>query len=374
MVDQFYSPESFQVATPDAGLAATTDRLFYLDALKAFSITAVVSFHSLFIPAKSYTAHLASMEIIFAPLRFCVPVLLTISFLLLERSLSRRPEQSSGRLLQKRLLRLAIPAVFWFGVTALLKVCTGNSLLTIAQQLLTGNLFTGAYYFLILFQLIPLYLYLRSRVRVANLIWVGLATQLVVFGLMYILFRHGISSVLLSQFRHLDRAPFFYWMIYPILGAYLYHRLPSWHFRTLSQSFIVKGLVLLGLSLLFWFESSHLSETLHYNIPPFDYLLIACVLSPVVYFTCFMDLEENHVPRPWIGIIRLLSKYSLGIFCVNGILSQTLLSLGSRWVGGMTFSLPEVLLIKLIGWMVLLCISLGVSIMLDRAGLKVVVC
>jgi hypothetical protein len=40
----------------------------------------------------------------------------------------------------------------------------------------------------------------------------------------------------------------------------------------------------------------------------------------------------------------------------------------------MTFSLPEVLLIKLIGWMVLLCISLGVSIMLDRAGLKVVVC
>jgi hypothetical protein len=374
MVDHIYPPAETPSLVTDQAFVKVPERLLYLDALKAMSITAVVSFHGLFIPAKSYTTHVALVETIFAPLRFCVPVLLTLSFMLLERSLDRHPDQHSGHILKKRLGRLMLPACFWFSITALLKLLTGNSLLTIGQQLVTGNLFTGAYYFLILFQLIPLYFYLRSRMKLAQTIGVALGMQLLIFGVMYILFQNGIENTLLSRIRHLDRAPFFYWMIYPVLGVYLHHRLPIWNLRRKFIPLGLKVMILLGLSLLFWLESRSLSETLKYNIPPFDYLLVACVLSPVAYLICFIDLEEKHVSKPWYGIIRLLSKYSLGIFCINGILSQIFLSFGSRWVGGMTFSLPEVLLMKIIGWFMLLGISLCISIMLDRAGLKSVVC
>ena len=61
-------------------------RLFFLDILKAISIVAVVSYHSVFIPRSSYSDSFFWVEALSVPLRFCVPLLLVISFLLTQKS------------------------------------------------------------------------------------------------------------------------------------------------------------------------------------------------------------------------------------------------------------------------------------------------
>ena len=65
-------------------------RLFCLDLLKAISIAAVVFYHSLFVPVSTYANAAIAEKIIFAPLKFCVPVFFTISFMLFEREFSKQ--------------------------------------------------------------------------------------------------------------------------------------------------------------------------------------------------------------------------------------------------------------------------------------------
>jgi surface polysaccharide O-acyltransferase-like enzyme len=60
-------------------------RLFFLDLLKALSMVAVVSYYSIFLPKSTYAENAFFIDMLFAPLRFCVPMLFTISFLLFER-------------------------------------------------------------------------------------------------------------------------------------------------------------------------------------------------------------------------------------------------------------------------------------------------
>ncbi|MHC5824369.1 MAG: hypothetical protein ACYT04_53155, partial [Nostoc sp.] len=62
------------------------------------------------------------MDILFAPLRFCVPVFFTISFLLLERSLEKNSTASFYPLFKKRFIRLLTPTLFWGGLAILLRL------------------------------------------------------------------------------------------------------------------------------------------------------------------------------------------------------------------------------------------------------------
>jgi Acyltransferase family len=350
------------------------DRLFFLDVLKALSITAVVSFHAMFLPKAAYAGNLPILESAFAPLRFCVPVFLTISFLLMERSLHLRPEQSPQAFLKKRLARLAIPTLFWFGVAALLKLATGNSLLVIGLQILTGEIFTGAYYLIILFQLIPLYVWLRSRINLPKWIGLTIAVQCLMFLGLHVAFQSNFSSSLLAFLKPLNRAPFFYWFVYPVLGAYCYHALPKIQHYAAR---IHPGLkVILGLAMAGWLvgESIHLNAVLKYNLIPFDYLMVSCIFSVFVLLICTAHLTVFRVPKIWRTIIQTLSKYSLGIFCINGILSQIFLSIGSKvWKYGI-LPLETLPIIKILGWLVLLSASVGLSILLEKCRLKSIVC
>lgn len=350
------------------------DRLFFLDVLKALSITAVVSFHAMFLPKAVYVENLPVLESAFAPLRFCVPVFLTISFLLMERSFHLRPEQSPQAFLQKRLARLAIPTLFWFGIAALLKLATGNSLLAIGQQILTGEVFTGAYYLIILFQLIPLYVWLRSRINLPKSIGLAIAAQCLIFLGLHSAFQSNFSSSLLAFLKPLNRAPFFYWFVYPVLGAYGYHALPKIQHYAARISPRIK--VILGLAMAGWLtgESIHLNAVLKYNLIPFDYLMVSCIFSVFTLLIFTAHLTVFGVPKIWRTIIQTLSRYSLGIFCINGIVSQIFLSIGSKvWKYGI-LPLETLLMIKIIGWLVLLSVSVGLSILLDKCRLKSVVC
>lgn len=125
----------------------SSHRLFALDLLKAISITAVISYHAMLVPRSTYADSLPLLEISAGGLRFCVPVLFTISFFLLACSLDKtdlRPWQ----LLKKRLMRLLIPTTFWFGLAILLKSLTRNPFPHLMERLVSGNIFQGAYFFI----------------------------------------------------------------------------------------------------------------------------------------------------------------------------------------------------------------------------------
>jgi Acyltransferase family len=350
-------------------------RLFFLDVLKAICITAVVSYHSIFVTRTSYLGSLNLLEMLFAPLRFCVPVLFTISFLLAERGMSKQigPIWPS---LRKRLLRLAIPTAFWFGLVICLKFFRGSTTEELAGQVLAGTIFQGAYYLLVLFQYVLAFPWVRGWFQQSRNVLIAVFLQGLVFLAVYTLLSNNSGDAgaqVLTMLKSIGRPYFAYWFAYVALGVYfakhlpqivdLSRRLPKWK----------KTLMLLGTALLMFVEYQGLLGATGGSVPPFDYVLVSCVLSIPVAFLCFACVEETHLSAPMARTVSLLANYSLGIFCFNGILSEIFLSIGTHLSAGMMFDFPAILFMKLVGWGFLLTVSLGLSMLLGRLGLSMCV-
>lgn len=350
----------------------TENRLFSIDFLKAISITAVVSFHSIFVPESTYKSASHLTELLFAPLRFCVPVLLAISFLLLERGLEKLPaDKSVYPLLRKRLIRLAIPTVFWFSIAAitmrLLDKSSPTQLMIFALQ---GRIFRGAYYLLILLQFVPIFILFNRWFTVKKHVLLTVLLQCVALLLtqasLFGIFGPHIPSIL----RTIGRSLFVYWFVYVAIGAYLSN---NWSILKRISARIpiqLKILLLSGTCLFTVIEYRWLLSLTDNRIIPFEYAMFSCVLSVLVWFLCFAAIEEHQLSNSIKEVVQLLAKYSLGIFCINGILSYVFSEFGHHLVREATFSFSEVLLMKFVGWFLLLTGSLGLSIMLDKVGLK----
>jgi len=348
----------------------TTGRLFPIDLLKAISISAVVSFHSVFVPGSTYGSNYFRVDLLFAPLRFCVPVLLTISFLLLKRGLEAS-HKSRYPLLKKRLTRLAIPTIFWFSIAAgVVSFLVHSTLAELLISMSQGYIFRGAYYLLVLLQLVPVFIWLNSWFNAKKHIVLTMLLQCVVIVFVQAsllgIFGPDIPVIL----RTMGRPLFTYWFVYMALGVYIYN---NWSiFVKLSERIALplKALLLCLTCLLMMVEYKWLLLLTDGRIIPFEYMTLSSILSVLVWFLCFASVKENQLPASSQKVIQLLSKYSLGIFCINGIFSHILSTVGEHLLGGATFSFLEILVMKFIGWIFLLAVSLGLSILLARLGLK----
>ncbi|MGA7932848.1 MAG: acyltransferase [Kovacikia sp.] len=361
------------ILTTSSGAYPVKERLFFLDTLKAISIIAVVSYHSIFIPHSNYAENFSLIDTLFAPLRFCVPVLLTISFLLSQRSLDRQPMLTGWQLLGKRFARLAIPTVFWVGIAAGLKLIKHDPLIDILHEILKGEIFMGAYYLLILFQLTLIYIGFRRWLESSQGLLLTIFIQCLVFVAIDALLVSQSNIPLVSALREIDRPLVIYWFGYIALGVACYQMLPKIIKLSNQISIPLKVILLLIMAGLLIAEYGWLGQLTQHSIPPFDYGMLSCLLSVPIMILCFASLKESHFSPLLKTAILVLSKYSLGIFCINGILSQIFLSIGSHWVKGTAFSFSEVLMLKLISWGVLLGISLATAMALSRIGLKTVV-
>lgn len=350
----------------------TENRLFSIDLLKAISITAVVSFHSIFVPESTYKSASHLIDLLFAPLRFCVPVLLSISFLLLERGLERLPtDESVYPLLRKRLVRLAIPTVFWFSMAAItMRLLDQSSLTQLTIFTLQGYVFRGAYYLLILLQFVPIFILLNRWFTVKKYVLLTVLLQCVVLLLiqasLFGIFGPHVPAIL----RTIGRSLFAYWFVYMAIGAYLYK---NWSILIKISARIPMQLKILLFSLiclLIAVEYKWLLSLTGKRIIPFEYAMFSCILSVLVWFLCFAAIDEHQLSNSVKEVVQLLSKYSLGIFCISGILSYIFSKFGHHLIRGAVFSFPEVLVMKFVGWFLLLTVSLGLSIMLDKVGLK----
>ncbi len=345
-----------------------TERLFPLDLLKAISITAVVSYHSVFVPRSTYASSLLQMDTLFASLRFCVPVLFTISFLLFERGLTNH--STDACLIKKRLARLAIPTAFWFSLTAGLKLLKGNTLPEIINEVLNGTIFYGAYYLLVMLQFVPIFVWLRHWFKKLQNVLVVVGLQGLIFLLIHLALAMPNGIGIIAILRTIDRPLFAYWFVYMALGSYFWK---NWSL-IVKMSYLIPcqfKIALFCLScLLLATEYCHLFLISGGQVQPFDYAILSSILSVFIIFLCFASVEGKRLFLPIKRVVLLLSKYSLGIFCINGFISELFLSFGSHQFSGATFSFPEILVIKLLGWGLLLTLSVGLSMLIDRVGLK----
>lgn len=359
-----FSPPIIQPTQP-------VGRLFPIDFLKAISIIAVVWYHATCVPISTYADVAISELIISAPLRFCVPVLFTISFFLFERELSYKAELSWS-LLKKRLRRLAIPVMFWFSLSAALQLLKGNNPTKLLIEVLTGNIFIGAFYLLVLLQFTPIYFWIRNWFNDSTNVLIVIFLQ----GSFFLWAKAAIAGTfetlgfyVINVLRSIDRPLFVYWFVYMALGYHCYH---NWFvFKKISSRTPIQlKLLVIGITcLIMTIEYTSLITSLPGNFSTFEYALISSILSVLVAFFCVASIEENQLPLLGKKIIQVLSKYSLGIFCINGILSQILSLFGKQIFSEATFNLPEIIVVKLLNWSVLITFSLGLSVLLNRVGL-----
>lgn len=270
------------------------NRLFCLDLLKAVSITAVVSYHAIFVPRSSYESSLLALDVLSAPLRFCVPVLFTISFLLLERGLAKPSQAPTWKLLRKRLLRLAIPTGAWFGLAIGLKLLKGTIAISeLPAYILRGDAYLGAYYLIVLFQFLLIFIWLRQWFRYTVYVLFALLLQGSIFLLAYQA-SSGMTELqsLLSVLRSLGRSPLIYWFAYAALGVYFYK---NWsRLVQISQKISppIKLMLVLLISLLLMLENYWLFTLTDGKIVPFDYNMFACVISAIVAFLCVASINR----------------------------------------------------------------------------------
>jgi hypothetical protein len=352
---------------------STKKRIFPLDILKAVSIIAVVSYHSVFVPRASYQVNISLLEILFSPFRFCVPILFTISFILLSRELEKSHELSPLRLLAIRLQRLAVPTIFWFSLTFCLHLLNKGSISDLVPRLLNGTIFQGSYFLIALLEMTPIFIFLNKKIFSFKLLVCVLFGQIFLFlFIQYVLSFDG-SSEIIKILRLVNRPFFVYWFSYMFLGAFIWK---NWAKIVVFSGSISIGnksaLCIFGCTAIV-FEQYYLLKASSGNIPPFDYAMISCILSVFILFTCCASIREDQVSDSLRTLILVFSKYSLGIFCVNGILSEIFLSIGTHLFKGYVFNFPEILIIKIIGWSMLLFSCLGISILLDRIGFHTVV-
>ncbi|WP_072620620.1 acyltransferase family protein [Spirulina major] len=355
----------------------TGDRHFSIDLLRAISISAVVYYHALFAPINAYGAVAISELILIAPLRFCVPMFLTLSFILFEHRLHSVPHRSPLEHLKFRIWRLLKPVGFWFAIAILLEaIATDNTRRDIAQETLTGTIFIGSDYLLILLQLTLLYPLLRSLFRhPLTLPSLALLQGLVFIGVHGLLWTqtHPASAQALTILTTLQRPLILYWLLYLGLGHFCYthwDQLLTWSRRLTPQ---IKIAGLLGYAIAASLEFYLLTQPGFANLYPFEYALITASLSPLLLLLCCLNLTPHSLP-PWaVTLIRQLSRYSLGIYCINGIGNKFFSVLARPLFAELSLNLWQVSLIRFGGWLILLSLSYWLAIGLAHWGCKPVV-
>lgn len=348
--------------------------------LKAISIATVVFFHA----SSNLSASTKSqLDILQSPLRFCVPVLLTISFFLLSLSVEKNLQNNLSLYFKKRLFRLLTPILFWFCFANLINLFLNTvdrqeiNFKSILLLNLQGQIFWGAYFLLILLQFSPIVLIKKRYLHPLKNILLAGFLQSAIFVLCFLIFSRQLDREMIVILCSLSRPALFYWFIYLSLGDFFQK---NWTFllktsqRTSNK---LKLFLIILISFLMIVENTYFHDSIHENcfFDNFEYLKFSCIASVFVAFFCCASISEDSIPSFVRRVVHVLSKYSLGIFCINGILSKFLLpQVIPHLTSTPIVDLDTALVVKIVVWPLLLIISLSLSLVLEKIGLRKCVC
>lgn len=284
------------VQVPQTISQESTQQYLWIDLAKILSIFGVIYIHS--------NGFLSTY------FRFGVPLFISISFFLSERSFIKR-EIKVSKFLRKRILRLAIPFFFWsFFYFFISQPSYHGSLSKIVTKYWTGFGWSGQYYLIILIFLNLLYPWLRKvRVTLTSLLFIAFFT--IIF--LYILFNYLKLSSLVTR---LNVVPVFYWIFYLYLGIY-----SARNYEDIQTSLTVvkpayKLVFLLTIPFLISIENA---AAIDIGFARESYFRVSTILVSAVVFFLFLSLEDNLKNKLNASghILSWLSSWTLGIYCLN---------------------------------------------------------
>lgn len=284
------------VNTADARLES--HRAMAPDVLKALAIFAVV-----FIHGSSIIPYVRSVQVdrVSAFLRCCVPLFILLWAFFMEKALSKR--DNSMTYISNRLLKLLVPFFFWSTVYFVMIADFSNLTPTkVFTKHWFGRGWSGQYYFIILFQLIPCFIILRNlTLRYIKFLPVTLLLSL----LFYIVIAYS-SLFTISIIDKIGDELFVYWIPYVVIGVLYANRNLA---NTVGVPLVWGCVGLLLVPVEFYF--------LHPRTQP--YLTPAVFVSSVLIFASVMHsrLSWLNADSPFSRFIQLVAKNTLGIFCLN---------------------------------------------------------
>jgi membrane-bound acyltransferase YfiQ involved in biofilm formation len=285
----------------------THSRYFGIDIAKAISIFGVVYIHCGF-SRDQFSSY---------AFRFGVPIFIIVSFFLSERlSIDKNIELHSYTFLRKRSTRLFAPFIFWTIFYALTDFLLG---IKTSVEITPVFGWTGQYFFIVLLQLTLAYPLLRKLdINLRSLMIIMLTTLAIIY-------------IPISYFRQLTEFVFpqggcslIFWVNYIALGIFFarnYDAIVNWlkkiNLKHLRIPLIITcSLLLVGEQLLLsHFSSGELSPH------PYTYSRVSVFVSSALIFLICLDFNQSLNMSPMITAkVTSLSKWSLGIFCLNPLI------------------------------------------------------
>jgi surface polysaccharide O-acyltransferase-like enzyme len=278
-------------------------RSFSADFLKVISIFAVVFVHGSFlIPfTPSYLKWMVPV------MRFCVPVFILLWAYFVEKSIAKR--ENGYEYLFTRFYHLLIPFIFWSSVYfALTADWSSLNLAKIITMHWSGYGWSGQYYFIILFQLIPLFLIIRFISSfLLNRLWL-----VVVISILFYSFIAYSSLFDIGSVKKVSDRLFIYWIPYVITGILLAK-------KGIPSKFVIPIIAALLLLLLIPVE---VYLTPNHTIKSTPYLLPSVFISSIILAVSFLQkpLTISSINPNLRGIMDTVAKNTLGVFCLNPLI------------------------------------------------------
>lgn len=326
------------------------------DLLRALAILGVVFIHAPLAGATKSAAPFGSLSQVFeAAGSVAVPVFLILSAFFGVRSLQKR-SQNFGAFLKRRLGPLLLAFLVYSAFYWILSGDFSRSPSHILSRYFSGRGWLGQYFFLLLFQLLPFYPFLAKQKIGAPLV----AFFAFLTPILYLLAAHfALSHPILLKIYDL---PLFYWLIYPLFGAFLSQNPPFFARLEAIPLLFARVLLILAPFLI----------PLYNAIFPDAPAISPYLKPPVVFAALLVMLAAPAALKNFDGkIARVLAsvgEYSLAVFCLNPLI---LLAIG--WVlrpNAPDFSsfAPRALLTFAV-----VALSYGLGRVLERCGARVLV-
>jgi len=325
------------------------------DILKVIAIYGVVFIHGAKLLAPNEYIETLMTQLF----RYCVPVFIILWAYFFERSLL------SGKVLyeysKSRFISLFIPYLFW-SIVYFFIVVDFNEFAW--RDMITGYWsgygWPGQYFFIILFQLIllfPLFRWIISQRK-----WVIYAVLSISF-VLYLISGYYLRSYDLVL-KIGDRF-FIYWVPYVILGtlAARYEIFKKIHIKTWF-SFLLVLMIPLEFYILNFLKVSHSA----YVTP-----MVLIASSALTISVMFNSYKYEKLPDSLSKIIKIISANTLGIFCVNPLMSWFLEKVIQKTYLLQFSSAFSSVFLPILSGLLVLVVSLVFVLVLKRIGFRKIV-
>lgn len=337
----------FSQVNPLGANQLTPQRDLSGDMLRGWAILGVVTIHSavLVLPDTSYIA-------VANYFRWAVPVFIILSAYFSVRSLLSVPE-SYQTFVIRRLRKLIVPffaySMLYFIINADLADLSFDTFLT---RYFSGYGWAGQYFFIILFQLVPIYPLLVKHTISHAVMAIIISAALVLFPMAQIAMH---ESELIGKIN--DRL-FVYWIPYAFFGAYLAQHEGAWRGLMSRLAVSPARILLIVLPLLIVFTPQSIRSQSVYVVP--SVMIVACVI-----ITVSIVAFRRSYPRA----LAYLGQHSLVVFCLNPLV--VMLIQHNRLLAGAksTLSLPELALAATVLVIMISAFCVLIGDMLKRMGL-----